>query len=83
MGMCSHPRGDEDHILSCLKPLRSELEIAFKHHPLKMVTKGLSSWKSLCPTSDENKTFKGYKYTHLVVGFGPQGAPHFCGRGRT
>ena len=65
------------------KPLRSELEIASKHHPLKMVTKGLSLWKSLCPTSDGNKTFKGYKYTHLVVGFGPQGAPQFCGRGRT
>ena len=79
MRMCSPPREDEDHILSCSKPLRSELEIAFKHHPLKMVTKGLN----LCPTSDGNKTFKGYKYIHLVVGFGPQGAPQFCGRGRT
>ena len=57
------------------KPLRSELEIASKHHPLKTVTKGLSLWKSLCPTSDGNKTFKEFKYTHLVVGFGPQGAP--------
>ena len=65
------------------KPLMSELEIASKHHLLKTVTKGLSLWKSLYPTSDVNKTFKGYKYTHLVVGFGPQGAPQFCGRGKT
>ena len=65
------------------KPLKSELEIVSNHHPLKTVTKGLSLWKSLCPTSDENKTFKGYKYTHLVVGFEPQGVPQFCGRGRT
>ena len=57
------------------KPLGSELEISSKHHPLKTVTKGLSLWKSLCPTSDGNRTFKEYKYTHLVVGFGPQGAP--------
>ena len=71
MGMCSSPWGDEYHILSFSKPLRSELEIASKHHPLKTVTKGLNLWKSLCPTSDGNKTFKGYKYTHLVVGFGP------------
>ena len=41
------------------KPLRSELEIASKHHPLKTITKSLSLWKSLCPTSDGNKTFKG------------------------
>ena len=77
------PRGDEDHILSCSKPLKSELEIASKHHPLKTVTKGLNLWKSLRPTSDGNKTFNGYKYTHLVVGFEPQGSPQFCGRGRT
>ena len=65
------------------KSVRSELEIASKHHPLKTVTKGLSLLKSLCPTSDENKNFKGYKYTQFVVGFGPQGEPQFCGRGRT
>ena len=41
------------------KPLRSELEIASKYHPLKMVTKGLSLWKSLCPTSDETRLLKG------------------------
>ena len=83
MRMCSPLRGDEDYILSCSKPLRSELEIASKHHPLKTVTKGFSLWKNLCPTSNGNKTFKGYKYTHLVVGFEPQGAPQFCGRGMT
>ena len=44
-----------------------------------MVTKALS----LCPTLDGNKTFKEYIYTYLVVGFGPQRAPQFCGRGRT
>ena len=50
--------------MSCSKPLRSELEIASKHHPLKTVTKGLSLWKSLCPTSDGNKTFcVGYRWT--------------------
>ena len=46
LGMCSPPRGDENYILSCSKPLRSELEIASKHHSLKMVTKGFSLWKS-------------------------------------
>ena len=49
--------------MSCSKPLRSELEIASKRHPLKTVTKGLSLWKSLCPTSDGNKTFcVGYRW---------------------
>ena len=80
MGMCSPPR-DENYILSCSKPLRSELEIASKHHSLKMVTKGLSLWKSLCPTSDGNKTSKGYKYTHLVVGFWAPRSPPILWKG--
>ena len=46
---------------------------------------GESTWECvlLHECTRGNKTFKGYIYTYLVVGFGPQGAPKFYGRGRT
>ena len=37
----------------------------------------------MCLTSNRNKKEDGFKELSLSNGFGPQGAPHFCGKERT